>query len=70
LCAFVDPQCCALLRVGVGTVHNGILQDSVRIPFGAMIRMEKVSRISESPFRRARTQGSNKRVVPQDCKDV
>ncbi|WP_220453588.1 hypothetical protein, partial [Corynebacterium diphtheriae] len=30
--AFVDPQCCALLRVGVGTVHNGILQDSVRIP--------------------------------------
>ncbi|WP_206744945.1 hypothetical protein, partial [Corynebacterium diphtheriae] len=27
-----DPQCCALLRVGVGTVHNGILQDSVRIP--------------------------------------
>ncbi|WP_206599257.1 hypothetical protein, partial [Corynebacterium diphtheriae] len=31
-CAFVDPQCCALLRVGVGAVHNGILQDSVRIP--------------------------------------
>ncbi|OWM35779.1 hypothetical protein AY531_10490 [Corynebacterium diphtheriae bv. gravis] len=39
MCAFVDPQCCALLRVGVGTVHNGILQDSVRIPRKAADRI-------------------------------
>ncbi|MHD0206358.1 zinc-binding dehydrogenase, partial [Corynebacterium diphtheriae] len=57
LCAFVDPQCCALLRVGVGTVHNGILQDSVRIPFDVVLECAGVAVATSDALRVVRRRG-------------
>ncbi|OSQ08531.1 hypothetical protein, partial [Corynebacterium diphtheriae] len=41
----------ALLRVGVGTVHNGILQDSVRIPVMAVLDLMDDEMIFEWSYR-------------------